>query len=212
MPSHGPFPCASYLQVPVDHPHLVAVQDSLQDLLDAVAAEERGESSRRCLERHIFLSCTRRAAFPPLALLPSASVPISTVCHTLVVTQVPVVTQPGAAGHPSRVLGCCVHPWAPPEVTPGSWGPAGRTPHVPNFSLQTGAERPMRTSAPFPRPRVRLVARAVSVRLVSRPLNPGSAACVRKEGEKDEAMITSVPNQLSARQKAFIYMYFILFV
>lgn len=107
-PSHGPFPCGSYLQVPMDHPHLVAVQDSLQDLLDAVAAEERGESSRRCLERQLCLSCTRRAAFPPLTLLH-----ISTVCHTLVVTQVPVVTQPGAAGHPSRVLGRCVHPWAP---------------------------------------------------------------------------------------------------
>lgn len=89
----------------MDHPHLVAVQDSLQDLLDAVAAEERGESSRRCLERQLCLSCTRRAAFPPLTLLHIASVPISTVCHTLVVTQVLVVTQPGAAGHPSRVLG-----------------------------------------------------------------------------------------------------------
>lgn len=80
MPSHGPFPCASYLQVPVDHPHLVAVQDSLQDLLDAVAAEKRGESSRRCLERHIFLSCTRRAAFPPLAPLPITSVPPCATC------------------------------------------------------------------------------------------------------------------------------------
>lgn len=28
----------TYLEVPVDHPHLVTVQDSLQDLLDAVAA------------------------------------------------------------------------------------------------------------------------------------------------------------------------------
>lgn len=82
---------------------------------------------------------------------------------------------------------------------------------MPRFGLQTGAEQPMRTSAPFPRPHLRLVACAVSVRFVSRPLNPGSAACVRKEGEKDEAMSTSVPNQLSARQKAFIYMYFILF-
>ena len=41
MSSHRPFPCSSYLQIPVDHPHLVAVQDSLQDLLDAVAAGER---------------------------------------------------------------------------------------------------------------------------------------------------------------------------
>lgn len=27
--SHSPFPCSSYLQIPVDHPHLVAVQDGL---------------------------------------------------------------------------------------------------------------------------------------------------------------------------------------
>lgn len=31
----------AHLEVPVDHPHLVAVQDGLQDLLDAVAVEER---------------------------------------------------------------------------------------------------------------------------------------------------------------------------
>lgn len=125
---------------------------------------------------------------------------------------------PGAGGDPARGCwtpkqgaGTMCAPMGSPEVTPGSWRPAGRTPHVPRFGLQTGAEQPMRTSAPFPRPHLRLVARAVSVRFVSRPLNPGSAACVRKEGEKDEAMSTSVPNQLSARQKAFIYMYFILF-
>lgn len=90
---------------------------------------------------------------------------------------------------------------------------------MPRFGLQTGAEQtcspapqPMLTSAPFPRPRLRLVARTVSVRFMPSSLNPGSAACVRKEGKKDEAMITFVPKQLSARQKVFIYMYFILFV
>lgn len=40
-PFHRHFPCSSYLQIPVDYPHLVAVQDGLQDLLDAVAAGER---------------------------------------------------------------------------------------------------------------------------------------------------------------------------
>lgn len=34
-------PCSPYLQVPVDHSHLVAVQDSFQDLLDAMAAKRR---------------------------------------------------------------------------------------------------------------------------------------------------------------------------
>lgn len=97
----------------MDHPHLVAVQDSLQDLLDAVAAEEGGESSRKYLERHIFLSHFCMAAFPPLTLLPIASVSISTTCHALVVTQVPAVTQPGLLDTWPWQAGCwdyvCAH-------------------------------------------------------------------------------------------------------
>lgn len=63
--------------------------------------------------------------------------------------------------------------------------------------------------SPAPLTRVPLV---VSVRFISSSLNPSSAACVREEGKKTEAMITSAPKQLCARQKVFIYMYFILFV
>lgn len=37
----------AYLQVPVHHPHLVAVQHGLQDLLDAVTGEREGGSRLR---------------------------------------------------------------------------------------------------------------------------------------------------------------------
>ena len=89
----------------------------------------------------------------------------------------------------------------------------------PGLGLQTQAE-PMCSSdvapalawAPFPWPPLTRVALAASVRFKCSSLNPSSAACVREEGKRTEAMITSAPKQLHARQKVFIYMYFILFV
>lgn len=41
----------AHLQVPVHHPHLVAVQHSLQDLLDTVTRERERKGSRWCEHR-----------------------------------------------------------------------------------------------------------------------------------------------------------------
>ena len=89
----------------------------------------------------------------------------------------------------------------------------------PRFGLQTQAKQMFSSDVeltfalvPFPWPPLTRVAPAVSVLCISNSLNPSSAACMRKEGKKTEAMITSAPKQLCARQKVFIYLNFILFV
>lgn len=69
LSSHRRSPCSSYLQIPVNHPHLVAVQDGLQDLLDAVAVGERRKLTQVPGEAEFFRHFYS-AAFHPSAPLP----------------------------------------------------------------------------------------------------------------------------------------------
>lgn len=67
-------------------------------------------------------------------------------------------------------------------------------------------------SAPFPWPSLTRVALAASVRFVSSSLNPRSAACMRKEGKKTEAMIFSAPNScVQGRRCLFTCILFYLY-
>lgn len=88
LSSHMHSPCSSYLQIPVNHPHLVAVQDGLQDLLDAVAVGERRKLTQMAGEAEfcqtILFCCISPlspSGFPSAALQHSSASP-STSTHT----------------------------------------------------------------------------------------------------------------------------------
>lgn len=229
LSSHRHSPCSSYLQIPVNHPHLVAVQDGLQDLLDAVAVGERRKltqvAGEVCFVRQFYSAAFH--PFSPLLITASHQQPCSTAQHPpppkpthlrgAVLTQ----SEPNRAiGHQitvSRSLGDTAEPMGTPQEQHWRQG-AGDQQWIHDTSKDL-VPKPRQSRCALCNLCSSIISllssntggSAVSACFISSSLQPGSAVCVRQEGKKTEALIASAPKQLVCKAEG-LYLHAFYFI